>query len=86
MFNNRYLVAVVEAIGDHEQAEFTTRQIAQQCGLADSLVRAVMLRLVAAGLVVEHTRRGGVRGERPYRVRTDAGWELLVPLCRRLAS
>lgn len=86
MFNNRHLVAVVEAIGSHDSIEFTTRQLAQRSGLADSLVRAVLQRLLAAALIRQHTRRGGVRGELLYRVREDAGWDLLVPLCRQLAS
>jgi hypothetical protein len=86
LFNNRHLVVVVEAIGSRGTVEFSTRQLAQRCGLADSLVRAVLQRLLGAGMIREHARRGGVRGELLYRVRDEAGWDLLVPLCRRLAT
>ena len=85
LFNNRHLIVVVEAIAGRDQAEFSTRQLAQSCGLADSLVRAVLQRLLAAGIIREHARRGGVRGELLYRVRDRMGWDLLVSLCRQLA-
>jgi hypothetical protein len=86
LFNNRHLVAVVQAIGSNGTVEFTTRQLAHRCGLADSVVRGVLQRLLGSGLIHEYERRGGVRGELLYRVRDGAGWELLVPLCRQLTS
>lgn len=86
LFNNRHLVAVVEAIADRKGAEFSTRQLAQSCGVADSLVRSVLQRLVGSDMIREHARRGGVRGELLYRVEDLAGWELLVSLCQELAT
>ena len=86
LFNNRHLVVVVEAIASRSQAEFSTRQLAQSCGLADSLVRAVLQRLLGAGIIQEHARRGGVRGELLYKVQDRAGWDLLSSLCQQLAA
>lgn len=84
LFNNRHLVAVVAAIAEREEAEFSTRQLAQACGVADSLVRSVLQRLAGAGMIQEHSRRGGVRGELLYRVSDQKGWELLTSLCHHL--
>lgn len=86
LFNNRHLAVVVEAIASHSAVDFTTRQLAQACGVADSLVRAVLHRLLGAGMIREHARRGGTRGELLYRVQDDAGWDLLVALCSQLAQ
>lgn len=85
LFNNRHLVAVVGAIADRDGVEFSTRQLAQSCGLADSVVRSVLQRLLGADMIHEHSRRGGVRGELLYRVRDRAGWDSLVSLCQLLA-
>ena len=86
LFNNRHLVTVVEGIAERRGSEFSTRQLAQSCGLADSLVRSVLRRLISADMIREHTRRGGVRGELLYQVRDPKGWRLLVSLCRELAQ
>ena len=84
LFNNRHLVAVVAAITEREADEFSNRQLAQACGVADSLVRSVLQRLAGAGMIQEHSRRGGVRGELLYRIRDQEGWDLLTVLCRHL--
>lgn len=77
---------VVEAIATKDGADFSTRQLAQACGLADSVVRQVLRRLLGADLLREHARRGGVRGELLYRVRDREGWDLLVSLCQQLTA
>ncbi|WP_433955233.1 hypothetical protein [Janibacter indicus] len=84
LFNNRLLAVVVVAIAGRDDSEFTTRQLAKACGVADSLVRPVLRRLADAGMIQEHSRRGGVRGELLYRIRDEEGWELLASLCQRL--
>ena len=86
LFNNRHLVAVVAAIAGRAGADFSTRQLARSCGLADSVVRSVLQRLVGADLIHEHARRGGVRGELLYRLQDRAGWDLLVSLCQKLTT
>lgn len=85
LFNNRHLVTVVGVIADRGGNEFSTRQVALSCGLADSVVRSVLQRLLSAELILEHSRRGGVRGELLYQVRDHDGWDLLVSLSQHVA-
>lgn len=74
LFNNRYFAEVVLAIlGRAEDDDFfTTRQIAAQTGLADSLVRPVLLRLCAAAVLERLPRMGGGRSPQHHVVRAAA--------------
>lgn len=55
----------------------TTRQVAAAIGRSDSVVRPVLLRLVAAGLLVDEGSKAG-RGPRPFaRGRRELWKELL---------
>ena len=86
LLDNRHLATAVEAIAGRDAAEFSTRQLAQSCGLADGLVRTVLQRLDGADLIHEHARRGGVRGELLYLIQDRSGWDLLVSLCLQLGA
>lgn len=85
LFNNRYLVPVVRAIAGHAHGTFTTRQLAHACSIPDNLVRPVLNRLVAAGMLHEQERRGGARGELRFKLSDSRVWGDLVSLCVRLA-
>lgn len=84
LFGNSYVVDVVMAIGrlaGDAEAFVTTRTVASDSGLADSLVRPVMLRLVDAGLLVPLARPGGSRSTLPYQVQRDHLWSALAKIC-----
>lgn len=71
IFNNRYFAEVSESVLDVASSRdglVTTREIASKTGLADSLVRSVMVRLADAGLLERLPRLGGGRSPRYYRV------------------
>jgi DNA-binding GntR family transcriptional regulator len=88
LFNNRYLLPVVDAIRAHlasGDTMVTVRQVAQASQLADSLVRPVVLRLAASGLLRPLPRRGP-RAPLFYSVSSHAGWEALVALATALAQ
>jgi hypothetical protein len=87
LFNNRYLAEVVTAIADHDEpAGFTARQIARRSDIPDGLVRPVLQRLLAAGLIAETGRQGGARGPRYFGVLTETAWPELEQLCRSLLA
>ncbi|MFC5060736.1 hypothetical protein [Actinomycetospora atypica] len=87
VFGNRYVVDVVLAVeallaGDG----VTVRMIAKSVDLADNLVRPVVLRLVAAGFLVQQAP-ARPRGPTFY-VRgpaLDEPWSALCQLCSLLA-
>jgi hypothetical protein len=84
IFGNRYFAEVVLAVdrlsaaGD---AFVTTRIVASATALGDSLVRPVMLRLDAAGLIVPLPRIGGPRSTLNYQVTRGPLWLALVHAC-----
>jgi len=71
IFNNRYFVevsgAVLEVVASRDGL-VTTREVASRTGLADSLVRSVIVRLAEAGLLERLPRLGGGRSPQYYRV------------------
>lgn len=87
LFNNTYYADVVlqiAALSRKPHHFVTTRKIAAAAGLADSLVRPVVLRLEAAELLGRLPRLGGRRGEQHFMCSTSAAWINLVRLCRSL--
>ncbi|MGL5826774.1 MAG: hypothetical protein ACRCYU_18485 [Nocardioides sp.] len=71
MFNNRYFAecaAHVVAVSNGGQDMITVRQVAARSGLADSLVRPVLLRLAEARVLEKLPRMGGGRSPQYYRV------------------
>jgi hypothetical protein len=90
LFNNSHVVEVVLQIATLTRgnaSEFiTTRKIAAATGLADSLVRPVVLRLEDAELLHRLPRTGGPRSEQFFTRATSNQWSKLVQLCRALGS
>jgi hypothetical protein len=84
LFGNRYVVEVVMAIDELAPTvanRVTTRMIASNSGLSDSLVRPVVLRLTDSAMLAPIPRTGGPRSTLRYQVlRTDL-WAALVAIC-----
>lgn len=84
IFGNRHFAEVVLAVdrlsatGD---AFVTTRMVASETALGDSLVRPVMLRLDTAGLVAALPRTGGPRSMLNYQVMRGSLWGAVVAAC-----
>ena len=70
VFGNRHLAKVLAtaAAMEDEGELVTTRRIATRTSLPDSVVRAILLRLVQAGVVVATLREGGARGQQYYAI------------------
>lgn len=86
VFNNRYFGDVAAGILEDTRpstALVTTRQLASATGLADSVVRSVLLRLVDAGVLSKLPRTGSGRSPQYYQVedrpRLDSIVSLTVP-------
>jgi hypothetical protein len=89
LFNNRYFVDVVTAIGQlvGDTGDLvTTRQVASATGLADSLVRPVMLRLEAARLMTRLPRIGSTRGPQYFAIRSGDTWAHMAALVRDVST
>ena len=59
----------------------TTRKVASETAISDSVVRSVMLRLSAGGLITAQERVGGTRGTQPFQVHRGRLWASLVEAC-----
>jgi hypothetical protein len=84
IFGNRYFVDVVLAMDQlsiADGAKVTTRMVASETTLSDSLVRQVMQRLRDAGLVAEFPRTGGPRSPRYFQVRRGSLWNGVLSAC-----
>jgi predicted transcriptional regulator len=89
LFNNCHLVEIVDAIAKvGARKPFTTRQIATETNLADSIVGPVIRRLLGSGLIERTTSTTTGRGRAPnyFRVTASSGWSELKSLCRKLAA
>ncbi|WP_162958856.1 hypothetical protein [Nocardia yunnanensis] len=82
------MVTVVLAIADTDfPAEFTTRQVAVATGLADSLIRPILQRFLAAGLLSPVTAPSSIRGAKYFDAQLNSpAWRGLIALCRELAG
>lgn len=83
LYNNRYFAEVAEAVlsaSRHGDDLVTTREIASTTGLADSLVRSVLVRLVEGDVLLKMPRLGGGRSPQHYQVVAAAQLELIVLL------
>jgi hypothetical protein len=89
IFGNRYFAEVVLAIdrlsatGD---AFVTTRMVASDTRLGDSLVRPVMRRLGSAGLIAPLPRTGGPRSTLNYQVIRGSLWATMVAACVEMTA
>jgi hypothetical protein len=78
LFNNRHFADVAAAplvANSDGTAMFTTRMVASSTGLADSVVRPVLHRLVDAQVLSMLPRSGGGRSAQYYLVLKDAALE-----------
>jgi hypothetical protein len=82
LFNNRYFSEVILAANQlaTEDDLVTTRHIAAATGLADSLVRPVLLRLVDADMLDRLPKVGGSRTVQYFRISRGKDWLNLVRL------
>lgn len=89
LFGNRALAEVISAI-NHLTAQgdplVTTRTVATAANLGDSVVRPVMLRLDAAGLIEAQPRTSGPRSTLHYQVQRGELWSALHALVEALAA
>jgi len=84
IFGNRFFAEVVVAVDQlsgPNDVLVTTRRVASQTALSDSLVRPVMLRLRAAGLITDLPREGGVRSTLHYQVLRGPAWAGVLAAC-----
>ncbi len=89
LFGNRAVIDVVNAIVRLTPASedfVTTRRVAAVTGLSDSVVRPVMRRLVAAGLLIDLPRGPRMRGEHFHRAPHGPLRDALATLCELIAS
>ena len=84
LFNNAAFADVVmaadEAMTGAVDGTVTTRQIAAALGLSDSVVRPVMVRLLAAELLDELPKVGPANGPRLFHRRNESRWKALCAL------
>ena len=84
IFGNRYFVDVVLAVNQLSSVDdvsVTTRMVASETTLSDSLVRQVMQRLRDAGLVAESPRPVGARSPRYFQVHQGPLWNGVLSAC-----
>ncbi|RZS91152.1 hypothetical protein EV189_0386 [Motilibacter rhizosphaerae] len=86
LFNNDKMIEVVLELDRWRGVGVTTRELARTIGIADDLVKKVILRLLDAGLVKQLNRVGGRRGPLPYEVQETAAWRALVDLATALKA
>lgn len=67
------------------ESSVTTRMVAKAADLGDSVVRPVMLRLEAAGVVQAQTRLNGPRSALHYQVQQGELWVALTAIVKALS-
>ena len=70
VFGNRYFAPVLVAATSVASTTgfFTVREVASAVDISDSLARVVVLRAVAAGVIVVENRNGGLRSAQFYSI------------------
>ncbi len=84
LFGNSFVVDVVMAIDRLAPAAenfITTRTVAVETGVADSLVRPVMRRLTEIGVLAPSPRTGGSRSELRYQISCGPLWAAVTKTC-----
>jgi predicted transcriptional regulator len=90
MFNNAAFADVVvvsdKLMESRADGTVTTRLVAAELRLGDSVVRPVMMRLMAAGLLDELPRTTARSGPRLLCRRNQTAWKALLDLLARLGA
>jgi hypothetical protein len=86
LFGNSHMAVIVADLSQRTTWPVTTRQIAASTGLADSLVRAVLLRLVAAGALTPLPKMEGSRGRQFFDRAHPTWWSTFTALACSVAS
>ncbi len=84
IFGNRFfadVVVAVDRLSGPDDTFVTTRRVASETALSDSLVRPVMLRLRAAGLITDLPRESGPRSTLLYQVQRGPVWTGVLAAC-----
>lgn len=87
VFGNRAVADVISAIEQLTQGgepSVTTRMVAKAARLGDSVVRPIMLRLEAAGVLQAQARLSGPRSALHYRVQQGELWTALTAIIKTL--
>ena len=75
------VVLAVDQLCSPNGAHVTTRMVASETTLSDSLVRQVIQRLRDADLIAEPRRKGGARSPRYFQVRRGPLWNGVLAVC-----
>lgn len=88
LFGNSHMAVILTDLSRRADSDWpiTTRQVAASTGLADSLVRPVLLRLVAAGALDQLPKTEGLRGRQYFDRAKPKWWKTLIDLARSVAS
>jgi hypothetical protein len=89
IFGNTHMAVILTDLSQRADSDWpiTTRRVAVSTGLADSLVRPVLLRLVAAGALDPLPKTEGLRSQQFFDRRADlAWWQTLMDLARSVAN
>lgn len=89
IFGNSHMAVILTDLSKRADSDWpiTTRQVAASTGVADSLVRAILLRLVAAGALTALPKTEGSRGRQFFdRVENLAWWRTLIDLANSVAD
>lgn len=83
VFGNEKVVEVVLAFdATSEPRAATAQDLSHSTGISYSMVRDVLLRLTAGGVLVALPKVGGRRSPQYYQPAADEGWDNLVRLAR----
>jgi hypothetical protein len=85
LFGNETFVEVVLALAD-ERGAATAQQLSRATGIDHSMVRSVLLRAVAAGIVQTLPRAGGSRSAQYYQPANTSLWNASLELARVVAT
>lgn len=88
LFGNRAMIDVILAIQaiNGKQGVLTTRVVAALTGMADSVVRPVMIRLVSARLLTAAPKLGGPRSPQYFSINETPSWTAVLALCSEAIS
>jgi predicted transcriptional regulator len=86
IFNNDKFIEVVDALAAWDRPAVTAQEVARDLGINHDLVKKVLNRLEAAGLLKRQERIGGRRGVLPFEIQQGPVWDALTRLVRTLRN